>query len=77
MAWESTNGKCVTSNLDMYDYTHKISQLFIVIGFGWAMDNLWPIVTSLILPAVRSEFHPTRAPVRIRLKDALNISTGY
>ncbi|KAH3907532.1 hypothetical protein HBI56_159560 [Parastagonospora nodorum] len=37
-------------------------QLFIVIGFGWAMDNLWPIVTSLILPAVRSEFHPTRAP---------------
>jgi hypothetical protein len=23
-------------------------QLFIVIGFGWASDNLWPIVTSLI-----------------------------
>lgn len=42
-------------------------QLFIVIGFGWAMDNLWPIVTSLILPAVRSEFHPTRAPVRTRM----------
>ncbi|KAH7401097.1 major facilitator superfamily domain-containing protein [Phaeosphaeria sp. MPI-PUGE-AT-0046c] len=37
-------------------------QLFIVIGFGWAMDNMWPIVTSLILPAIRSEFHPTRAP---------------
>ncbi|KAF2828815.1 MFS general substrate transporter [Ophiobolus disseminans] len=37
-------------------------QLFIVIGFGWAMDNLWPIVTSLILPAVRKEFNPTRAP---------------
>ncbi|KAG4421552.1 hypothetical protein IFR04_005279 [Cadophora malorum] len=24
-------------------------QLFIVVGFGWANDNLWPIVTSLIL----------------------------
>ncbi len=24
-------------------------QLFIVIGFGWASDNLWPVVTSLIL----------------------------
>ncbi|KAH7088589.1 major facilitator superfamily domain-containing protein [Paraphoma chrysanthemicola] len=37
-------------------------QLFVVIGFGWAQDNLWPICTSLILPAVRSEFRPTRAP---------------
>ncbi|KAH8732211.1 major facilitator superfamily domain-containing protein [Phaeosphaeriaceae sp. PMI808] len=37
-------------------------QLFIVIGFGWAMDNLWPIVTSLILPAIRKEFRPTNAP---------------
>ncbi|KAF1921011.1 major facilitator superfamily domain-containing protein [Ampelomyces quisqualis] len=37
-------------------------QLFVVIGFGWAMDNLWPIVTSLILPAVRTEFQPKRAP---------------
>ncbi|KAF2133457.1 membrane transporter [Dothidotthia symphoricarpi CBS 119687] len=37
-------------------------QLFIVIGFGWAMDNLWPVTTSLILPPVRSEFRPTRAP---------------
>lgn len=23
-------------------------QLFIVVGFGWASDNLWPVVTSLI-----------------------------
>ncbi|KAF2032310.1 MFS general substrate transporter [Setomelanomma holmii] len=37
-------------------------QLFVVIGFGWAQDNLWPICTSLILPAVRNEFKPTRAP---------------
>ena len=38
-------------------------QLFFVIGFGWAQDNLWPIVTSLILPAVQSEFRPTSAPL--------------
>ncbi|KAJ5935774.1 hypothetical protein N7466_005321 [Penicillium verhagenii] len=31
-------------------------QLFIVIGFGWASDNLWPIVTSLILAPVAYEF---------------------
>ncbi|KAF2852380.1 membrane transporter [Plenodomus tracheiphilus IPT5] len=37
-------------------------QLFIVIGFGWSMDNLWPIVTSLIFTPVRNEFNPTRAP---------------
>ena len=37
-------------------------QLFIVVGFGWASDNLWPIVTSLILKPVEREFHPTRAP---------------
>jgi MFS family permease len=36
-------------------------QLFIVVGFGWASDNLWPIVTSLILPPVRLEFNPARA----------------
>ncbi|KAL1649036.1 hypothetical protein SLS61_006559 [Didymella pomorum] len=37
-------------------------QLFIVIGFGWAMDNLWPITTSLIFTPVRNEFNPTRPP---------------
>lgn len=31
-------------------------QLFAVIGFGWASDNLWPIVTSLILAPVAYEF---------------------
>ena len=30
--------------------------LFLVIGFGWASDNLWPIVTSVILPPVGREF---------------------
>ncbi|KAF2738161.1 membrane transporter [Polyplosphaeria fusca] len=37
-------------------------QLFIVIGFGWASDNLWPIVTSLIFTPVKNEFKPDRAP---------------
>ena len=38
-------------------------QLFIVVGFGWASDNLWPIVTSLILPAVVKEFGVSRPPL--------------
>lgn len=37
-------------------------QLFVVVGFGWASDNLWPIVTSLILAPVTNEFHPERRP---------------
>lgn len=37
-------------------------QLFVVIGFGWASDNLWPIVTSLIFTPVKNEFNPARAP---------------
>lgn len=38
-------------------------QLFIVVGFGWASDNLWPIITSLILPPITSEFGPDRPPL--------------
>lgn len=38
-------------------------QLFGVIGFGWASDNLWPIVTSLIFTAVANEFGPSRPPI--------------
>lgn len=38
-------------------------QLFIVVGFGWASDNLWPIVTSLILTPVVNEFHPSKGPL--------------
>ncbi|KAF9265777.1 MFS general substrate transporter [Marasmius fiardii PR-910] len=30
--------------------------LFVVTGFGWLVDNLWPIVTGLILPPVLNEF---------------------
>ncbi|KAL1876425.1 hypothetical protein VTK73DRAFT_9291 [Phialemonium thermophilum] len=38
-------------------------QLFIVVGFGWASDNLWPIVTSLIFTPVANEFGPSRPPL--------------
>ncbi|KAG8741798.1 hypothetical protein FRC12_015550 [Ceratobasidium sp. 428] len=30
--------------------------LFIVTGFGWLADNLWPVVTGLILAPVVKEF---------------------
>ncbi|OZJ02111.1 hypothetical protein BZG36_05280, partial [Bifiguratus adelaidae] len=38
-------------------------QLFGVIGFGWASDNLWPIVTSLIFTPVTNEFTPSKPPL--------------
>jgi MFS family permease len=38
-------------------------QLFVVVGFGWASDNLWPIVTSLILPPVTKEFNLSKPPL--------------
>lgn len=38
-------------------------QLFVVVGFGWASDNLWPIVTSLILTPVTTEFSAPRPPL--------------
>ncbi|KAK1769409.1 synaptic vesicle 2-related protein [Phialemonium atrogriseum] len=38
-------------------------QLFMVVGFGWASDNLWPIVTSLIFTPVANEFGPSRPPL--------------
>lgn len=31
-------------------------QLFVVVGFGWANDNMFPIMTSLILPSIVNEF---------------------
>ena len=38
-------------------------QLFVVIGFGWASDNLWPVVTALILDPVSLEFHQANPPL--------------
>lgn len=38
-------------------------QLFIVVGFGWASDNLWPVVTGLIFTPITNEFTPNRPPL--------------
>ncbi|KAB8303026.1 hypothetical protein EYC80_004480 [Monilinia laxa] len=38
-------------------------QLFVVVGFGWANDNLWPIVTSLIFTSITNEFAPKYPPL--------------
>ncbi|KAJ5109684.1 MFS siderochrome iron transporter 1 [Penicillium argentinense] len=38
-------------------------QLFVVIGFGWASDNLWPIVTSLVLTPLTYEFGVAKPPL--------------
>ena len=38
-------------------------QLFIVVGFGWASDNLWPIVTSLIFTPITNELAPSKPPL--------------
>lgn len=33
-------------------------QLFVLAGFGWMADNMWPITISLILPQASRELHP-------------------
>ncbi|KAL8902605.1 MAG: hypothetical protein Q9207_004551 [Kuettlingeria erythrocarpa] len=38
-------------------------ELFILVGFGWASDNMWPVITSLILSPVALEFHQSKAPL--------------
>ncbi|MCJ1293538.1 hypothetical protein MMC34_005093 [Xylographa carneopallida] len=38
-------------------------QLFCVVGFGWASDNLWPVVTSLIFTPITNEFSPSKPPL--------------
>lgn len=50
-------------------------QLFIVVGFGWASDNLWPIASSLILVPVTAEFKP-RYPPLLTLCQAIGLLFG-
>lgn len=38
-------------------------QLFIVVGFGWANDNMWPVITSLILTPITNEFALSQPPL--------------
>ncbi|KAJ1330868.1 MFS-type transporter-like protein [Microdochium nivale] len=50
-------------------------QLFVVVGFGWASDNLWPIITSLILLPIRNEFRPAR-PELLTLSQNIGLLVG-
>ncbi|KAF4958876.1 hypothetical protein FGADI_2078 [Fusarium gaditjirri] len=50
-------------------------ELFVVIGFGWASDNLWPIVTSLILTPVANEFS-VRNPPYLTLAQNIGLLAG-
>ncbi|KAI4204781.1 MAG: hypothetical protein LQ350_000847 [Teloschistes chrysophthalmus] len=38
-------------------------ELFVLVGFGWASDNMWPIITSLILLPVTLEFNQSKPPL--------------
>lgn len=51
-------------------------KLFIVVGFGWASDNLWPIVTSLILPSVVMEFKPSHGGAFLPLAQNIGLLVG-
>lgn len=50
-------------------------QLFVVIGFGWASDNMMPIAVSLIVPVIAKEFHPTY-PQYLPLAQNLGLLAG-
>ncbi|ORY57162.1 membrane transporter [Pseudomassariella vexata] len=50
-------------------------KLFIVVGFGWASDNLWPIVTSLIFTPIKNEFSPSKPPL-LTLSQNLGLLAG-
>ncbi|VBB71712.1 Putative protein of unknown function [Podospora comata] len=49
--------------------------LFVVVGFGWASDNLWPVATSLILPPIALEFLPSR-PAYLTLAQNIGLLAG-
>ncbi|KAK0632058.1 major facilitator superfamily domain-containing protein [Immersiella caudata] len=57
---------------DMNRYQWK---LFVVVGFGWASDNLWPIVTSLIFTPVNNEFKPDQ-PALLALSMNIGLLAG-
>lgn len=50
-------------------------QLFVVIGFGWASDNLWPIATSLIFTPIANEFSPAH-PQLLTLAQNIGLLVG-
>ncbi|KPI40437.1 putative MFS-type transporter [Cyphellophora attinorum] len=50
-------------------------QLFVVIGFGWAADNFFPIMTSLIFTPIVNEFNPGRPPL-LQLAQNIGLLAG-
>ncbi|TYJ58637.1 hypothetical protein B9479_000473 [Cryptococcus floricola] len=50
-------------------------QLFCVAGFGWAQDNLWLILTSLILSPVANEFNIGQ-PALLTLSQNIGLCAG-
>lgn len=50
-------------------------QLFLVVGFGWASDNMWPMVTSLILIPIANEFAPSH-PALLTLCQNIGLLAG-
>lgn len=50
-------------------------ELFILVAFGWASDNSWLIVTSLILKPIENEFRPDR-PTYLTLSQNLGLVVG-
>jgi hypothetical protein len=50
-------------------------QLFILVAFGWASDNSWLIVTSLIFTPVANEFGPSR-PTLLTLSQNIGLCLG-
>ncbi|RPA94461.1 MFS general substrate transporter [Choiromyces venosus 120613-1] len=49
--------------------------LFIVAGFGWFCDNLWPQVVAIIFPAIQNEFHTSKA-VYLQLGQNIGLAIG-
>lgn len=43
--------------------------------FGWAADNLWPVVTSLIFTPIVNEFAPDRPPL-LQLAQNIGLLVG-
>ncbi|KIJ62126.1 hypothetical protein HYDPIDRAFT_95026 [Hydnomerulius pinastri MD-312] len=51
--------------------------LFVVAGFGWLSDNLWPIVTGLILDPVVNEFNVQGAWLKLAQNIGLLVGAAF
>ncbi|KAH7907542.1 major facilitator superfamily domain-containing protein [Hygrophoropsis aurantiaca] len=51
--------------------------LFVVCGFGWLSDNLWPIVTGLILDPVINEFGVNGAWLKLAQNIGLLVGAAF